>query len=226
MNRVEGKENRPSILQHVDVSVMQAMLREKEGELAVWREDAGAKGRELIRALELLQAAQTRESELRCQAANLTGQLMIMQDALMQSEVDLDDLEQQIAELNGNSETVNSMTQLAQARADAERYASRAAALESALLESERRVQELEAKAGRLQSFISGPAILQHQTFDRYEELECFAGKQAGELVESQPTQPDFASRPGVVLCVARTVLLPRVCAAVLAALTRAMRER
>lgn len=151
---------------HVDFCVMQSMLRQKEEELRILQEDSIAKGRELMNSLQLLQSAQARELELRCAGSSLAQQLELMEEALQQSDRALEKVQTELEEMEerhrhpqsceqGESEIQSLTTELASARALADEYASRAARLESALIDSEQRSCELEEKSARLQAFIN-----------------------------------------------------------------------
>lgn len=154
---------------HVDVATLQSMLRQKEQELGVLREDNSAKQKELLHALELLQGAHKREGELRCQAQSLANQLDLARDALQQSNNDVDTLQKEIEELaaTGNV-TVGDKAQsfmlvqleaarsaLAVAREDAEVYRNKAATFESALKASEEESISIQEKLAFVQQYLT-----------------------------------------------------------------------
>jgi chromosome segregation ATPase len=154
---------------HVDVATLQSMLRQKEQELGVLREDNSAKQKELLHALELLQGAHKREHELRCTAQNLSNQLDLARDALQQSNSDIDSLQKEVEELaavrNANLEEVaesalleqleTAKAALAMARNDAELYKNKAATLQSALQASEEKYSTCQEKLALLQEYLT-----------------------------------------------------------------------
>jgi hypothetical protein len=154
---------------HVDVATLQSMLRQKEQELGVLREDNSAKQKELLHALELLQGAHKREGELRCQAQSLSNQLDLARDALQQSNNDVDTLQKEIEEL-GASDNPNigdeaqsvllvqleaAKASLAVAREDAEIYRNKAATLESALKASEEESISIQKRLSLVQQYLT-----------------------------------------------------------------------
>jgi hypothetical protein len=158
-----------SPLPHVDVATLQSMLRQKEQELGVLREDNSAKQKELLHALELLQGAHKREGELRCVAQSLSNQLDLARDALQQSNSDVDTLQKEIEELGAANNTILSddaqsvlllqleaaKTSLAVARDEAEYYKNKAATLESALKASEEQYVSTQEKLSLLQEHLT-----------------------------------------------------------------------
>ena len=153
---------------HADLATLHSLLRQRDGEISVLQEDNGAKERELLHVLDLLQAAHTREGELRRQACNLAGQLDIMRDALQQTDGDLDALESAIAELGEDAfggdgtelpsarrDAQAGLEQLALAREEAEVHKSKAAVLGSALKAAEEKSSTLQVQVARLQTYIN-----------------------------------------------------------------------
>jgi len=159
----------PGKQSHVDVATLQSMLRQKEQELGVLREDNSAKQKELLHALELLQGAHKREGELRCQAHSLANQLDLARDALQQSNNDVDILQKEIEEMGAvddaavgdNAESAllaqleAAKAALAGAREDAEIYKSKAATLESALKASEEEAINIQEKLALVQQYLT-----------------------------------------------------------------------
>lgn len=159
----------PAKAAHVDVATLQSMLREREKDLAIYREDNAAKEKELLHALELLQGMHTRESELRRQAQNLAKELELARDALQQSNGDVDNLQKEIAAMGGEPldkefeqdeldllrAEINELGgALAVARHEAEVFQDKAAMLESALRASEESNTALRDKVVALQEFV------------------------------------------------------------------------
>ena len=156
----------PGKTAHVDVATLQSMLRQKEQELGVLREDNSAKQKELLHALELLQGANKREGELRCQAQSLSNQLDLARDALQQSNSDIDTLQKEIEELGAveNDDKARSVLRaqleatkaaLAVARDDAEVFQNKAATLQSALKASEQQCSAINEKLALLQEYLT-----------------------------------------------------------------------
>ena len=136
------------------------MLRRREDELHIMKEDSAAKEKELLHALELLQGAQQRESELRRQAQNLSNQLDLALDALEAAQKDPtttledpDDDDPRAAQLEV------ALLALAEAREEAQLFQSVAATMQSALKSSEDQVAEVHGKLAMLQEYV-------HQNFD------------------------------------------------------------
>ena len=159
----------PAKAAHVDIATLQSMLRERDKELSILREDNGAKEKELLHALELLQGMHTREGELRRQAQNLAKELELARDALQQSNGDIDTMQKEMAAMGVEApgsdfedEGIDSMRAqvdelvgvLAIARHDAEMFQGRAAMLESALRATEEANIALHTKFVALQEFV------------------------------------------------------------------------
>lgn len=130
----------PGKTAHVDVATLQSMLRAKEKELGVLREDNAAKEGELMRALELLQGAHKREGELTRQVASLGGQLELAREELR---------ERQAAESEEDSVAAALNTELEGMRAEVERLEAEVVELQELLEEA--RAVEMERQREREQ---------------------------------------------------------------------------
>ena len=120
------------------------------------KEDSAAKEKELLHALELLQGAQQRESELRRQAQNLSNQLDLALDALEAAQKDptttLEDPDDGDDPRAAQLEVA--LLALAEAREEAQLFQSVAATMQSALKSSEDQVAEVHRKLALLQEYV------------------------------------------------------------------------
>ena len=88
----------PGKTAHMDMATLQSMLREREKELAVLREDNAAKESELLLALSSLSDASQRESQLQRKTQDLSEQLNLAQEELKNQGDMEEDMEKAVAE--------------------------------------------------------------------------------------------------------------------------------
>lgn len=148
----------------MDIATLQSMLRQRDGEVAVLKEDNVAKQEELLHTLQSLQAAQKRAEDLRCQTASLTNQIDILREALRQRDGDVDiilgDMEQYKAVQNAlearehechrlQDIVTESTQQLAGLKHQLQTTVDEASMLRAALRERDTQVEELSVKVMR-----------------------------------------------------------------------------
>lgn len=153
------------------------MLRQKDDELVVLRQDNADKQEELVRTLRALHASQTAAQDARREAANLAGQLDIVREALAQAGPGSEEEEEE-EELQSHVEKVRAAQAalavregecaalaaevaglgeaLAEARSEAGARGECAAVLAATLRERDREVGEGRAKVAELQCRLTG----------------------------------------------------------------------